>query len=283
MSFFRLYARICSSYHYGNEIDYKVYINEEQIRKNTTSFNRSESTGNTTVNKTKRIINYWAFSPGIAMLELKALGVRSIILTSGTLSPMDALKEDMKLPFNIQLENPHVIEDNQMFVTALANGSTGKTLNSSYNNRDSSSYKDELGISILQICQTMLSRGGVDIPKGRPLRGGILIFFPSYGVMDNAIERWKATGVYEKIKSIYGALLVEPKAGTIDQDKSFIESGSSKVSNKNIVSTEDSGGEYSYNDVVGKFEHAIGRYGGCVLMAVCRYLLYHQFIAILES
>jgi hypothetical protein len=41
--------------------------------------------GNTvagTVTK-KRVINYWCFSPGIAMEELKALGVRSIILTSG--------------------------------------------------------------------------------------------------------------------------------------------------------------------------------------------------------
>jgi hypothetical protein len=33
------------------------------------------------------------------MQELKTLGVRSIILTSGTLSPLDSFREDMKLPF----------------------------------------------------------------------------------------------------------------------------------------------------------------------------------------
>lgn len=48
------------------------------------------------------------------MQELKKLGVRSIIMTSGTLSPMDAFREDMKLPFPVQLENPHVIEKNQV-------------------------------------------------------------------------------------------------------------------------------------------------------------------------
>jgi len=35
-------------------------------------------------------------------------------MTSGTLSPMDAFKEDMKVPFSIQLENPHVIKSNQV-------------------------------------------------------------------------------------------------------------------------------------------------------------------------
>lgn len=34
----------------------------------------------------KRVVNFWAFSPGIAMEDLKRLGVRSILLTSGTIS-----------------------------------------------------------------------------------------------------------------------------------------------------------------------------------------------------
>lgn len=54
------------------------------------------------------------FSPGLAMQELKKLGVRSIIMCSGTLSPLDSFREDMKLPFPIQLENPHVIDKSQV-------------------------------------------------------------------------------------------------------------------------------------------------------------------------
>jgi len=76
---------------------------------------------------------------------------------------MGALKEDIKLPFPIQLENPHVIgyiivashercncsyeivfaicSDNQMWVAALPTGVSGKALNSSFQSRDTSAYK----------------------------------------------------------------------------------------------------------------------------------------------
>lgn len=33
--------------------------------------------------KAKRVLNYWCFSPGVVMEELKKLGVRSLLLTSG--------------------------------------------------------------------------------------------------------------------------------------------------------------------------------------------------------
>ena len=42
-----------------------------------------------------RTLSYWCFSPGHAMEELKANGVRSIILTSGTLSPLSSFKTEM--------------------------------------------------------------------------------------------------------------------------------------------------------------------------------------------
>jgi hypothetical protein len=58
----------------------------------------------------KRVINYWCFSSGLALEDLRKLGVRSFILTSGTLSPMDSFKEDARIPFSEQLENEHVIQ-----------------------------------------------------------------------------------------------------------------------------------------------------------------------------
>lgn len=171
-----------------NSLDYKVFINEEEEKKD---FNRSKH-GVTIVNHSKKkwIINYWAFSPGIAMEELKKLGIRSIVLTSGTLSPLDAFKEDMKINFPITLENPHVINTDQIWVGALSVGSTGKQLNSSYKIRETEDYKDELGISILQICQTMIGRGGIgSTPAGPELKGGVsiiinqlFIFFPSFNI-----------------------------------------------------------------------------------------------------
>jgi regulator of telomere elongation helicase 1 len=44
-----------------------------------------------------RRICYWCFDPGLAMLELCAKGVRSVILTSGTLSPISVFAHDLKM------------------------------------------------------------------------------------------------------------------------------------------------------------------------------------------
>ena len=52
-----------------------------------------------------RILSYWCFSPGLAMEQLRALEVRSIILTSGTLTPLDSFASELKIPFPIRLEN----------------------------------------------------------------------------------------------------------------------------------------------------------------------------------
>ena len=124
--------------------DYKVYICEQEV---TTMISGIKQVS------MKRVINFWAFSPGIALEDLKRLQVRSIIITSGTLSPLDSFKEDMKLPFQIQLENNHVIKDNQIWVGAINKGINGNVLNSGYQNRDNNNYKDELCSSIITISQ----------------------------------------------------------------------------------------------------------------------------------
>lgn len=59
------------------------------------------------------------------MRQLAAMHVRSVLLTSGTLSPLDSFAHELQLPFRISLENPHVVEPSQVcylcavFVTRL--------------------------------------------------------------------------------------------------------------------------------------------------------------------
>lgn len=43
------------------------------------------------------VLSYWCFSPGFSMQELLGQGVRSIILTSGTLSPLSSFTCEMKM------------------------------------------------------------------------------------------------------------------------------------------------------------------------------------------
>ena len=61
-------------------------------------------------------LSYWCFSPGLAMEEFVRSGVYSIILTSGTLSPLNSFSSELRIPFPITLQNPHVIQPEQISV-----------------------------------------------------------------------------------------------------------------------------------------------------------------------
>ncbi|KAL6568135.1 Regulator of telomere elongation helicase 1 [Orobanche hederae] len=130
--------------------------------------------------RTSRTLSWWCFNPGIAMEEFSRLGVGSIILTSGTLSPMDSFAEELKLEFPIRLENPHVISDNQIWAGITPVGPSGYSFNSSYRSRGSIEYKLELGNAIVNFA--------------RIVPDGLLVFFPSYYLLDQCISCWKTTG-----------------------------------------------------------------------------------------
>lgn len=127
--------------------------------------------------KASRTLSWWCFNPGIAMEEFSKLSVGSIILTSGTLSPMDSFAQELKLDFPIRLENPHVISPNQIWAGVVPVGPSGCSFNSSYRNRDSLEYKQDLGNAIVNFA--------------RIVPDGLLVFFPSYYLLDQCIGCWK--------------------------------------------------------------------------------------------
>ena len=53
------------------------------------------------------------------MRQLAAMHVRSVLLTSGTLSPLDSFAHELQLPFRISLENPHVVDPSQVCHSVL--------------------------------------------------------------------------------------------------------------------------------------------------------------------
>ncbi|KAI8020505.1 hypothetical protein LOK49_LG04G02653 [Camellia lanceoleosa] len=127
--------------------------------------------------RVSRTLSWWCFNPGIAMEEFSKLGVGSIILTSGTLSPLDSFAQEFKLEFPVRLENPHVISANQIWAGVVPAGPSGYSFNSSYRSRDSIEYKLELGNAIVNFA--------------RIVPDGLLVFFPSYYLLDQCIGCWK--------------------------------------------------------------------------------------------
>ncbi|KAL6751109.1 hypothetical protein V8C86DRAFT_3030416 [Haematococcus lacustris] len=165
----------------------------------------------------------------MAFRMLKAL---SILLTSGTLSPLDSFAHELQLSFDIRLENPHIIHPSQhcltmflpchhgqdlrtlppplspplptpcptpstlrasppcpcpwlrlrfqVWVGVMGSGPSGYPLCSNYQSREDVKYKDDLGNAVVNFA--------------RLVPDGLLVFFPSYGVLNSCLEHWKVPG-----------------------------------------------------------------------------------------
>eukprot|EP00803_Ostreobium_quekettii_P006236 evm.model.scf_209.9 EVM.evm.TU.scf_209.9 scf_209:54383-63697(-) len=146
-------------------------------------------------------LGFWCFVPGTTMNVLSGLKVRSMILTSGTISPMKSFAAELFLDEPLTLENRHIINPSQVCVGILPLGPSGVPLNFSYKTRDSPQVKDDLGNALVNF--------------GRIVPGGVLVFFSSYWMMESFIDRWKSSrkggnSVWEGILR-HKHIVVEPK------------------------------------------------------------------------
>ncbi|ESO04380.1 hypothetical protein HELRODRAFT_79366 [Helobdella robusta] len=144
-----------------------------------------------------RILSYWCFSPGYTMADLKDHGVRVILLTSGTLSPLESFVSEFGIDFPVQLENPHVIDSNQVWIGSVEKGPDNAILSSTYEMR----FKKEYLISI----------GNTIVNFNRIVPMGLLIFFPSYVVMEKCIDAWQRNAAIYKRLEATKKIFIEPK------------------------------------------------------------------------
>ncbi|TSM94697.1 Regulator of telomere elongation helicase 1 [Bagarius yarrelli] len=144
----------------------------------------------------RNVLSYWCFSPGFSMQELLRQEVRCIILTSGTLSPLSSFTCEMQIPFPVSLENPHIIQKDQIFVSVIDKGPDGVQLSTAYDRRFVPENMSSLGNTIVNLCRV--------VPHG------LLVFFPSYPVLDKTLDYWRSSGHVDRIESMK-PMFVEPK------------------------------------------------------------------------
>jgi hypothetical protein len=154
--------------------DYKVYISDESPKKSDRYSNSSSVLTSFSNSKKIRTVNYWCFSTGIALMELKSLGIKSFILTSGLLHDSVFFYISQQIDFfryvvtngsakrgsstafsNRTAESPcHQVmifffilsffllfRNNQVCLMSLQKGVNGQKLSSTYVNRDNVAYK----------------------------------------------------------------------------------------------------------------------------------------------
>uniref|UniRef100_A0A8D2CSU0 Regulator of telomere elongation helicase 1 n=1 Tax=Sciurus vulgaris TaxID=55149 RepID=A0A8D2CSU0_SCIVU len=157
---------------------------------------RSVTWSASTSRKQGKVLSYWCFSPGHSMRELIRQGVHTLILTSGTLAPLSSFTLEMQIPFPVRLENPHVIDKHQLWVGVIPKGPDGAQLSSAFDKRFSEECLSSLGKALGNIARV--------VPHG------LLVFFPSYPVMEKSLEFWQARDLARKVEGLK-PLFVEPR------------------------------------------------------------------------
>ncbi|XP_072943690.1 regulator of telomere elongation helicase 1 homolog [Epargyreus clarus] len=175
---------------------YKVHIQIEDKKNNNKKTDGWGALKPTNQKSAERVLSYWCFSPGFGMKQLLDQNVRSIVLTSGTLAPLKPLISELGIPIGVQLENPHIVKGSQICVKIISQGPDGVQLNSNYQNRDNPKYICSLGRTILSFC--------------RVIPDGLLVFFPSYPIMNKCQEMWQVEGIWSSINNIK-PIFVEPQ------------------------------------------------------------------------
>nr|XP_039264154.1 regulator of telomere elongation helicase 1-like [Styela clava] len=157
---------------------YRVHIREDEVKsKNSWGGKQTFQTTTTESTGTQRTLSYWCFSPGYAMRDLLACGVKNLILTSGTLSPIESFTCELQVDFPITLQNTHVIDNHQVFVASLTKGLTGRRLESTYKTRGDYRLAQDIGNILIRM--------------SRICPGGLLVFFPSYLAMEIYTKTWR--------------------------------------------------------------------------------------------
>ncbi len=149
------------------------------------------------------ILNVWSMAPDLGVESLFADGLRTMVLTSGTLSPLDALASELGRRFPVRLENVHVIPDSSLWAGVVSRGPQGALLSSAFANRGNAVYQADLGGSVAAIVGLISGREGPG--------GGVLVFFPSYSTLETMRKAWMASGQFDRITQV-APVFVEPRS-----------------------------------------------------------------------
>lgn len=170
-------------------------------------------------------LSYLLLSPTHAFSSI-ATSARAIILAGGTMSPFDDYKTHLfpyLTPEKITtLSCGHVIPDSNLCVWTLASTRPRKTVQGattadatsglfefSFQRRSDKDTISRLGQALLNICSV--------VPDG------VVVFFPSYGYLDEVIEAWKTATGADGSKPLWDrleakkALFKESKGGSSEE------------------------------------------------------------------
>ncbi|KAL4484221.1 hypothetical protein ABPG72_003505 [Tetrahymena utriculariae] len=123
-------------------------------------------------------INLWCLDPSVAFQNIMNENPYSIMLTSGTLHPMNSWESELNIKFDVKLTTSHIINIQKSVVGGVVkNGPNKMEMNFSFNNRQNGiKIYEELGQFLIQLCSIV--------------QNGILVCFSSGSLMQLARDAW---------------------------------------------------------------------------------------------
>jgi chromosome transmission fidelity protein 1 len=160
-------------------------------------------------------LSYLLLSPTHAFSSI-ASSARAVILAGGTMSPFEDYKAHLfptHLPETITtLSCGHVIPAANLCVWTLASSRAGQSVGDndlfdfSFQRRSDKSIIRRLGLAIINICSV--------VPDG------VVVFFPSYGYLDEVVSGWQApdnpASIWERLQN-KKAVFRDGKSGSSDE------------------------------------------------------------------
>ncbi|XP_053563319.1 Fanconi anemia group J protein [Bombina bombina] len=193
---FRNNNRFAEDYRIALQQSY-TWTNRQDIPDENGFFARPRSRRNIRQRTMVYSLNFWCLNPAVAFSDLSG-SVRTIVLTSGTLSPMGSFSSELGVKFCIQLEASHVIHKSQVWVGTVGAGPKGRKLCATFQHTETFDFQDEVGALLLSVCQTVSH--------------GVLCFLPSYKMLEKLKDRWMHTGLWENLEMIK-IVITEPQGG----------------------------------------------------------------------
>ncbi|KAI6214976.1 DNA helicase [Aphelenchoides besseyi] len=141
---------------------------------------------------------FWSMMPSMAFKDAFSKA-KSVILASGTLSPIAGLSAELQTEFKFQHSGKQIIEKSRIFSTVLSTGPSNTPFNFTYNQiNNNSAMMNDLGQVIVDVCQI--------VPKG------ILCFVSSYSVLDKLWNVMEQNGCLAQLKHTK-KVFCEPRDG----------------------------------------------------------------------
>ncbi|KAJ2940175.1 hypothetical protein O0L34_g11739 [Tuta absoluta] len=138
------------------------------------------------VDKDTLTLKLLCLNSAVVFTQLKS--ARCILLASGTLTPLVSLHSELGTEFPLQISPNHVIPADRVWIGTLTTCPNGYPLKCTAGEADQALIQDSIGDAVRWVCQVTPN--------------GVLVFLPSYALMNKLCKRWQETGMWRKLNDL---------------------------------------------------------------------------------